>query len=76
MMIRRIPVQERIVRMRIRYDITQEQLGELLGVTGQSVSNWESGRCDPDLFHFVVLIRMGALALIQPDLSRLRKSLP
>jgi transcriptional regulator with XRE-family HTH domain len=63
-------------RMRMCYDITQEELGALLGVTGQTVSNWESGRAVPERFDRAVLARMWALTLIQPDLSRLRKSLP
>ena len=28
--------------------LTQEQLGELLGVTRQAVSKWESGQTTPD----------------------------
>jgi len=37
-----------ITELRKRDKITQEQLGAALGVSGQAVSKWESGRC-PDI---------------------------
>lgn len=32
--------------------LTQTELGELLGVTDRSISNWENGKCMPDLSLF------------------------
>lgn len=39
---------KQITELRKRDKITQEQLGAALGVSGQAVSKWESGRC-PDI---------------------------
>lgn len=39
---------KQIVELRKRDKITQEQLGTAIGVSGQAVSKWESGRC-PDI---------------------------
>ena len=40
---------ETIRRLRRERDITQEGLAELLGISSQSVSGWETGRTAPDL---------------------------
>ena len=40
---------EHIARYRKAKSLTQEQLGELLGVTNQAVSKWESGVSMPDI---------------------------
>ena len=40
---------ENIRRLRRERDITQETLAEMLGVTSQSVSQWENGRTAPDI---------------------------
>ena len=40
---------ENIARYRKAKSLTQEQLGELLGVTNQAVSKWESGFSMPDV---------------------------
>ena len=37
-------LKDRIAAVRKAAGLTQEQLGELLGVTRQAVSKWESGR--------------------------------
>lgn len=39
---------ERIAAVRKAAGLTQEQLGELVGVTRQAVSKWESGQTVPD----------------------------
>lgn len=41
-------MRDRIAAARKRAGLTQEQLGELLGVTRQAVSKWESGQTVPD----------------------------
>lgn len=48
---------ERIAAVRKAAGLTQEQLGELVGVTRQAVSKWESGQTVPDT------ITMGRLCL-------------
>ncbi len=40
---------ENIRKLRRERDITQEGLAEMLGVTSQSVSQWENGRTAPDI---------------------------
>jgi len=37
-------LKDRIAAVRKAAELTQEQLGELLGVTRQAVSKWESGK--------------------------------
>lgn len=34
-----------IAAMRVNRDMTQEDLGKALGVTKQTVCNWETGKC-------------------------------
>lgn len=41
-------LQDRIAAVRKAAGLTQEQLGELVGVTRQAVSKWESGQTVPD----------------------------
>lgn len=41
-------LQDRIATVRKAAGLTQEQLGELVGVTRQAVSKWESGQTVPD----------------------------
>ena len=38
-----------IKQLRLKADMTQEQLGEKLGVSAQSVSKWENGAAMPDI---------------------------
>lgn len=47
-----------VYRMRDDLGITQNGLGELLMVTAQTVSNWESGRSRPDILTGSALVLM------------------
>lgn len=38
-----------IKRLRQNKGMTQEKLGEVLGISGQAVSKWESGAALPDI---------------------------
>ena len=38
-----------IKRLRVNKGVTQEQLGEALGVSGQAVSKWENESALPDI---------------------------
>lgn len=44
-----LKLNETISFYRKKQGLTQEQLAQLLGVTNQSVSKWESGQCCPDI---------------------------
>ena len=44
-----VKIGEKIKELRKRDDITQEHLAEVLGVTNQAVSKWESGNSYPDI---------------------------
>ncbi|MDO4739025.1 MAG: helix-turn-helix transcriptional regulator [Eubacteriales bacterium] len=45
----KLPVGERIKRLRARHAMTQDELAQTIGVTCQSVSRWELGVCYPDI---------------------------
>ena len=49
----KIKIGEKIKELRKRDDITQEQLAEVLGVTNQAVSKWESDNGYPDIEYIV-----------------------
>ena len=46
---------ERIASVRKAAGLTQEQLGELVGVSRQAVSKWESGQAVPDALTITAL---------------------
>lgn len=43
------PISEKISELRKAKNLTQEQLGEKLGISGQAVSKWENGSSMPDI---------------------------
>ncbi len=47
-----IKIGEFIVKKRKEKKLTQSELAEKLGVTDRSISNWENGKCMPDLSLF------------------------
>lgn len=49
---------ERIALARKQAGLSQEQLGEKLGVSRQAVSKWESGQTNPDLAYVVEMCRL------------------
>ena len=42
-------VSKNLAALRKRANLTQEQMAEKLHVTRQAVSNWETGKCQPDV---------------------------
>ena len=46
---------ETIARLRKERSMTQEQLAECMGVTGQTISKWENGTTCPDVMLLPVL---------------------
>ena len=49
---------ERIAQARKKAGLTQEQLGEALGVSRQAVSKWESGQANPDVTYIMEMCRI------------------
>lgn len=50
-------VSEKIIELRKSRGLTQEQLGEKLGVSGQAVSKWEKGESLPDILTLPALCK-------------------
>lgn len=53
-----VQLNERIIRARKQAGLTQEQLGEALGVSRQAVSKWESGQANPDVTYVVKMCEL------------------
>ena len=53
---------ERIIQARKQAGLTQEQLGEKLGVSRQAVSKWESGQANPDVTYIMEICRLFGLS--------------
>lgn len=53
-------ISENIKRIREKYNLTQDELGEIAGVSGGAVSTWERGTAEP---------RMGAIQKISDRLN-------
>lgn len=49
---------ERIAQARKQAGLSQEQLGEKLGVSRQAISKWESGQTNPDIAYAAELCRL------------------
>ena len=49
---------ERITQARKQAGLSQEQLGEKLGVSRQAISKWESGQTNPDVVYVAELCRL------------------
>ena len=49
---------ERIALARKRAGLSQEQLGEKLGVSRQAVSKWESDQTNPDVAYVAQMCRL------------------
>ena len=54
----------KIKEARMKAGFTQEQIAEALGVSRQTISNWENGRTYPDI---VSVVKMSDLYHICPD---------
>ena len=51
---------EKIVTLRRKHGMSQEQLAEKVGVSRQSISKWEGGLSTPELDKLKALRRAGA----------------
>ncbi len=50
-------VGNKIKELRIEAGISQRKLGDALGFSNQTISFWESGRCEPSLDALVLLAK-------------------
>ncbi len=44
---------DRLKKLRKERNLSQMALAELVGVSSQSISRWETGNCMPDIFQIV-----------------------
>lgn len=56
-------VGNKIVALRKKYNYTQEKLAEKVGVSRQTLSNWESNITSPDLNQAIILSRVLKISL-------------
>lgn len=56
-------VGERLKARRNELNLTQDQVAESLGITRQTMSNWENGRSYPDIERVIRLSELCALSL-------------
>ena len=54
---------ERLAQLRREHDYTQEQLAELIVVSRQTISKWETGAANPDILHKIHLLTVFVLCL-------------
>lgn len=59
---RAMELNERITQARKRAHLSQEQLGERLGVSRQAVSKWESGQTNPDVSYVAQMCQILAVS--------------
>ena len=72
------PISEKISELRKAKNLTQEQLGEQLGVSGQAVSKWENGSSMPDILllpELCELLDTSLDALLEVSAARKRKNI-
>ncbi len=65
-----------IKKLRRERDITQEQLAEYLGVSANSVSQWECDKTAPDISHLPILagiFEVSADVLLEIDIAKSKK---
>lgn len=76
-----VSISDNIKKLRDRYDLTQQQLAEIAGVTNKAVSAWETGIKEPRMGaiekiaqHFGIkksnLIENGGMDIIDSDMPK------
>ena len=50
-----LSISEKLKKARLAANLTQEELAEKIGVSRQTISNWENGRSYPDVVSIIVL---------------------
>lgn len=57
-MINQIVFGEKLKNYRKAKELTQDELAERIGISGQAVSKWEKGECLPDVYNLKLLARL------------------
>lgn len=71
-----LDVSKLIKQIRLKKKISQERLGQKIGVTGKTVSAYELGRINPTLDNFIKILHLGGLVLdIKEDIYKTPKKL-
>lgn len=61
-----------ISRLRRERDMTQQELGVLLGVSKGTISNYENGNCNPNIQNLTLLVNIFEVSI--SDMFRIRES--
>lgn len=56
-------ISENIVKLRKKYNFSQEEVAEKIGVTRQTIAKWESGESVPDVIHSNALAELFDITL-------------
>ena len=67
---------EKIINIRKEKNLTQEELAELLNVSRQTVSNWETNKCYPDIETFILIsdkFKISLDVLLKEDKEMIKK---
>lgn len=56
-------ISENIVRLRKKYNFSQEEIAEKIGVTRQTIAKWENGESVPDVIHSNALAELFDITL-------------
>lgn len=60
---KKINIGNKIINLRKKYNFTQEKLSELIGVSRQTLSNWENNITSPDLKEVTLLAKVFKISL-------------
>lgn len=69
-------IKEKILNIRNEFNLTQEELAEKLYVSRQTVSNWENGKCYPDMETLILIsnkFNINLDSLIKEDKKMIKK---
>ena len=51
-------ISENIRAYRLMYNFSQKQLGEMLGYSARTISDWEKGNTEPNLTTIKILVKI------------------
>lgn len=68
---------EKLAKSRLKSNLSQEAVAEVLGVSRQSISNWENSKSYPDILNIISLSKLYSLSLdeLLADDEKMLKSL-